>query len=73
MKQKIYITISLLGLGALLGTAGGSDFENLSVLSTFIATLVWTSVWIGFGVLALKTSQKRKSPLRSGNSDRGQA
>lgn len=68
MKRKIYITISMLGLGALLGTAGASDLENLSVRAAFIAALVWTSIWIWFGVLAMRT--KRNAPAEAATSTR---
>lgn len=61
MKRKFYITVSAFSLAALVGTAGASDFENLSVFATFVATLVWTALFVGFGTLAIKTPTK-KSP-----------
>ena len=60
MKRKFYITASAFSLAALVGTAGASDFENLSVFATFVATLVWTALFVGFGTLAIKTPAKKE-------------
>ena len=60
MKRKFYITVSAFSLAALVGTAGASDFENLSVFATFVATLVWTALFVGFGTLAIKTPAKKE-------------
>lgn len=60
MKRKFYITVSAFSLAALVGTAGASDFENLSVFATFVATLVWTALFVGFGTLAIKTPTKKE-------------
>lgn len=62
MKRKFYITVSAFSLAALVGTAGASDFENLSVFATFVATLVWTALFVGFGTLAIKTPAKKRDP-----------
>ena len=64
MKRKLYAAVSLFSLGALIGTAGASDFENLSVLVTFIAAVVWTGLFTGFGALAMKTPAKKKAARR---------
>lgn len=66
MKRKIYILISVLSLGALIGTAGASDLDTLPQSTIFHATLVWTSLFIGFGVLALKS--KKKVPCEAATS-----
>lgn len=64
MKRKFFTAASLFPLGALIGTAGASDFENLSVLVAFIAAVVWTFLFVGFGVLAMKTPVKKKTSCR---------
>lgn len=64
MKRYLYIAATIFSLSALIGTAGASDFENLSVLATFICTLFWTGLFCVFGMLSLYELAKKKLPAR---------
>lgn len=62
MKRMIYISAALFSLGALIGTAGASDFENIGILATFIMAVLWTSFLCVFTMLALYETAKKKAP-----------
>jgi hypothetical protein len=62
MKRYLYIAATIFSSSALIGTAGASDFENLSVLATFLCTLFWTGLFCVFGMLSLYELAKKKAP-----------
>ena len=64
MKRMIYTSAALFSLGALIGTAGASDFENIGILATFIMAVLWTSFLCVFTMLALYETAKKKLPAK---------
>lgn len=64
MKRLVYITTAVFSLGGLLGTAGASDMENISVAATFVMAVLWTSLLCIFTMLSLYETAKKKLPAK---------